>query len=97
MLAWTVVGGYMMHAYRKDFEGDLVLANACGKKTKIKYIPPNKSNKSLGFLTNCLGDMTEEFNHRLHQAKELATKTLPAKLSVHKKPTWPSSLELYQP
>jgi hypothetical protein len=81
----VLVAGHILGFHKggyKDFEGDLVLANARGKKTKIKYIPPNKSNKSLGFLTNCLGDMTEEFNHRLHQAKELAIKTLPAKLSV---------------
>jgi hypothetical protein len=83
MLAFMAVGGYLMHAYRHDFEGEVVLRNAHGKPTTIKYIPPNESNKSLGFLTNCLGEMTDEFKHRLKQAKSFASKTLPARLNLH--------------
>ena len=67
MLAFMAVGGYLMHAYRRDIVGEVVLRNAHGKPTTIKYTSPNQSNKSLGFLTNCLGEMGDEFQHRLQQ------------------------------
>lgn len=60
MLAFMAVGGFYMHAYRRDFGGEVVLRNSHVKPTTIKYISPNQSNKSLGFLTNWLGEMGDE-------------------------------------
>jgi hypothetical protein len=45
VLAFMAVGGYLMHAYRRDFTGEVVLRNARGKATTIKYIPPNDGVK----------------------------------------------------
>ena len=48
------------------FGGEVVLWNSHGKPTTIKYISPNQSNKILGFLINCLGEMGDEHEWFTH-------------------------------
>ena len=82
MLAYMAIGGYMMVAYRRDIEGDFKIKNSHGIPTSINFIPPNKANKSLGFHTNCLGTMDDEYKYRLQQLKGIASKLLPGASSA---------------
>ena len=83
IMTFKPASGSMLMRRSTSINYDMKLRNKNGQASNIKLKPVNEPNKGLGFLLAPTGTQTPEFNSRLQQMRDIASKIKHSFLRQH--------------